>query len=411
MGFPPLWHVRQKLKSNPLEDPSGALDAGLSRAGFDELCAGKRRVAVGVGSRKIDGLQGLVSSVVARLRKAGCEPFVVPAMGSHGGARPEGQLEVLRALGITEESISAPIDASMETVLLGRCGGADVYTSRTAFTADAIVILNRVSPHTLYSGEVQSGLLKMLVVGLGKREGARSLHGLGDEGGRLIAGMANVVLEKTMVMLGIAVVEDGRKRISRLEVMMPDEIGPKEPFLLGEAISLYPRIPLERADILIVDEMGKDISGIGMDPLVTGRGKETAGENSRFRADRLVVLRLSGASGGNATGIGHADVTTEGLVGAIDREVTYRNVMTTGLLHRARVPLVARTEMDAVSIALESLGGVPVQEVRLVRIANTGKLEGFEVSGPVAEELRSMQDIEVGDTPRDMEFDDAGNML
>jgi hypothetical protein len=334
-------------------------------------------------------------------------------MGSHGGATAGGQSAVLDRLGINEETVGAPVEPSTEAVSLGTTpGGAEAFTARSALQADAIVVVNRVAPHTAYSGPVQSGALKMLAAGLGKRDGARSLHKHGFEAAHLIGEMADLVIAKAPAVLGVALVEDGEKKLSRVEVLRGTEFRQREPELLEVAMSMYPRIPLESADILIVDEMGKDISGIGMDPLVTGRGKRPAGDEPvKFSAGRLVVLGLTPGSGGNATGIGHADVTTRRLCDAIDHEATRRNVITSGALYRARIPVVAGNDREAVAMALESLRERPLEEVTVVRIKNTRELGEFQASASLRPVLAGVPGVELGQEDSGMEFDRTGRIL
>ena len=412
MRFPRMVRVRQQLASESLEDLPAALEQALGEAGFERLFAPGQSVAVGVGSRNINRLVELVAGLVGKLKGSGCTPFIVPAMGSHGGATAEGQVRVLAGLGVTGESVGAPVISSMDTVSLGVThGGTEVFMDRVAMESDAIILANRVAPHTGYSGSVQSGLCKMLAVGLGKRDGAVSLHRHGFGAAHLIGEMADLVLEKVPVVMGVALIEDGEKRLSRIEALAPEEIRIREPELLQAAISLYPRIPLESADLLIVDEIGKDISGIGMDPLVTGRGKDTdPEEDATFSAGRIVALKLTEGSGGNATGIGHADVTTRRLVDSINREVTRQNVQTSGALDRARIPRVAGSDMEAVEMALESLEESSPDTVRVVRIKNTRELAELQVSSALVLELKGREGVEAGEE-RDMEFDSDGSIL
>jgi len=272
-------------------------------------------------------------------------------------------------------------------------------------------LLNKVAPHTGYSGPIQSGVAKMIVVGLGKSDGALSLHRHGFSAGSLISDMAALAIEKVPVLLAVAFLEDGTGRLSHVEVIERDNIMRREPALLKMALSMWPRIPVASADVLIVDEMGKDFSGIGMDPLVTGRGKELPpGENPAFTTRRLIALRLSPGSRGNAAGVGHADIITENLFGRIDFHVTYRNVITSGAPYRARIPLVALTDKEAVSLAIESLGGMPPGDLRVVRIKNTRWLEEMQVSAALAGELDGLEGIELGSDEREMSFDSAGNL-
>jgi hypothetical protein len=404
--------VRQALASDALEDLPAGLERALEKAGFERLFMPGQSVAVAVGSRNIDRLDELVTELVRKLKELSCAPFIVPAMGSHGGATGDGQAGVLAGLGVTQESTGAPVVSSMDAVCLGVTpGGNEVFADRSAMESDAILLVNRIAPHTGYSGSVQSGLCKMMAVGLGKRDGAASLHRHGFGAAYLIGEMADVVLREAPVSAGVALVEDGYKKLSLIEALAPEEIRVREPELLRTAISLCPGIPLESADLLIVDEIGKDISGIGMDPLVTGRGKSPdLEEGLKFSAARLVALSLTGGSGGNATGIGHADVTTKRLVASIDHEATYRNVLTSGALHRARIPLVAGSDREAVEMAIESLGRCSADDLRVVRIKNTRTLGELRVSSALVPELKGREGIEIGDE-MDMDFDSGGRII
>lgn len=405
-------HVRQRLESAPLGDPGEALAEGLARIGAGGLPRPGSRVAVAVGSRGIDGIVTVIASLVQRLKGMGAVPFIIPSMGSHGGATVRGQEMVLRSLGVTEESVGAPVISSMETVSLGVTpGGAEAFMDKSAMDAGAAVVVNRVAPHTGYGGPVQSGVLKMLAVGLGKRDGARSLHRHGFGAPQLIGEMADLALRSLRKVIAVALVEDGRRELSRLEVLGPEEIVAREPQLLDLAMSMSPGIPVGRIDLLVVDEMGKEISGTGMDPGVTGRGKETAERGAGFYSRRIVVLGLTEGSRGNATGVGNADIITEGLYRSIDREVTHENVMTSGELERARVPVAAATDRDAVDLALRSLGNPDSETVRVVRIKNTRELEELLVSKAVAREMEGREGVLVSGKEEAMEFDGSGKIL
>jgi len=412
MDFPEMTTIRQALTSSPLPDPARALDEAFEGASVESVFNGSR-VAVAVGSRKIDRLPELVHRIVELLRGSGCEPFIVQAMGSHGGASVAGQLTIMGRLGVTEQSAGAPIDPSLETVSLGTTAGwAEAFMARAALEADGIFLLNRVAPHTGFSGPLQSGVAKMLAVGLGKADGARALHHHGFEAGHLIGELAGLVLEKAPPVLALALVEDARKELSHLEVLRGEEILAREPELLNKAIAMWPRLPVPEADVLVVEEMGKDISGIGMDPLVTGRGKDLpGGQRQSFHARRLVVLRLSQGSGGNATGVGHADITTRAVVEATDVGVTYRNVLTSGALHRARVPLVAGSDREALEMALSSLGHTPPDQARIVWIRNTARLGELKVSSPLVPGVEALEGISVESDAQAIQFDADGNII
>jgi len=402
--------IRQQLASSPLPDGERALTEGVAGAGLGLFPPGGR-IGIAVGSRNIDRIADLATSLVRELCGLGFEPFIIPAMGSHGGATEQGQLDVLARLGVTEESVGAPIEPSIEVAPLGRTpGGAEAFTARAALEADGLVVINRVAPHTGFSGPVQSGVVKMIAVGLGKAEGARALHLNGFGAGHLIREIATEALEALPPVVAVVLVEDGEKKLSLLEVMPAEEALEREPRLLGHAVSMWPRIPVARVDLLIVDEMGKDISGTGMDPLVTGRGKAFS-EAESFHAERLVVLRLTEASGGNATGIGHADITTRRLADAVDRAVTYKNVLTSGALYRARIPIVADTDREAVEMAIASLGKVKPETLRVAHIKSTRELGEFEVSAVLLAVLRGREGVFVEAADRPLFFDEDGAIV
>lgn len=410
MEFPRMVDIIQEIETSPLPDPVDEIRRGLERDVFSGFLTPGQRVAIAVGSRNITGLEKIVSFIAGWVKESGASPCVVPAMGSHGGAAAEGQALVLESLGITGEKTGAQVVSLPDVECLGETpGGAVVYVDRFALEADALVLVNRVAPHTGYSGPVQSGLQKMIAAGLGKWEGARSLHRHGFESAHLISEMADLALARLPKVMGVALVEDGRKEISDVEVLLGEEIREREPELLARAIDNFPCIPVEDADILIVDEIGKDISGAGMDPMVTGRGKLFAeGEAPRFSTRRIVVLGLSPGSLGNANGIGHADITTESLFRSTDWEVTYRNAVTSGQLYRVKIPIIAQNARMAVTLAMESLGGVEPRDARLVRIRNTRELHSMQISTAIERELEPNPMISVLPGGRELSFDSSG---
>lgn len=413
VDYPRMVDIVQETETSPVADPIAEIERGLQREPLSGIFAPGSNVAIAVGSRKIPGIGKLVSFLTEKVKASGGSPSIVPAMGSHGGATAEGQARVLESLGITGRAVGAPVVSNPDIVCLGETkGGATVYIDRFALEADALVLINRVAPHTGYSGPVQSGLQKMIAAGLGKWEGARSLHSHGFESGHLIAEMADLALSKLPRVAGIALVEDGRKEISEIEVLDGGEIKDREPELLAVAIDRLPRIPVDNVDILIVDEIGKDISGAGMDPMVTGRGKIFGeGEAPRFSTRRIVVLGLTEGSLGNANGIGHADITTEKLFRSTDWEVTYRNAITSGQLYRVKIPVIAQNARLALALALESLGGMDPLMSRIVRIRNTRELSSMRVSTAVERELGSNPKISVLPGGREWSFDKNGELL
>jgi len=381
--------VRQRFTPTvPVGDVGAALCTAASGSpGFAALRPGDR-IAVAVGSRGIDRLADVVAAVVVELRARGAEPFVVPAMGSHGAGSPEGQEEVLASYGITCAAVGAPVRSQSETVALGRLtDGTVIECDRLAREADGIVVVNRVKPHTSFSGVVESGLTKMLVLGLGKGQGARALHRRGFEAlaDRLVEA-APVALAHAPVLVGVALVEDARHRLVDVTVVEPDRWLEQEKELLVRARALMPRLPLKELDVLVVGRMGKDISGAGMDPHIINRSGSPAFVPAPWpRVARLAVLDLTDASHGNATGLGVADVTSRRLVGKIDFSATYANALTAGVLAAARVPLVARNDREAVAVAVASSGRDG--EMRLAYLESTLAADEIWVSTACLEQL------------------------
>jgi hypothetical protein len=379
-------------------DPERATEEALARLDLDARVAGGR-IAVTAGSRGIRDVVPVLRAAVRYLRRLRAEPVVVAAMGSHGGGTAEGQRRVLEHLGITESSVGAPISTSMDAVAVGRTpGGLVAYCDRVAASCDGILVVNRVKPHTAFDGPFGSGLMKMLAVGLGKIEGASQIHRQGPARiAESIAAIAGVYLERGMVVAGLAIVENSYDETAMIEAVLPERLVERELALFGEARALVPRLPVDELDVLIVDEMGKIYAGTGMDTNVIGR-RRIAGmpEPQTPRVGCLVVLRLSPHSEGNAQGIGLADLTTQRLVDAIDRHVTYTNTITSTFLSRGAIPVTLPSDREAIAVALDTVGLADPQTVRMMRIPNTLHLERVLVSDAVAEALRGVPGIEIG---------------
>lgn len=374
-------------------------------------------MAVGVGSRGITNIGAIVRAVLDVLRAAGAKPFIFPAMGSHGGATPEGQTEVLASYGITESSTGAPIRASMEVREIGiaECG-ACVFGSVAALEADHIVLINRIKPHTDFFGSLGSGLVKMSVIGLGKKIGAESMHGaasrLGHE--RVIRDMARVALSKTRILCGVAILEDQRHETNAIEVIPANEIESREGPLLEQARELMPRLPFEEIDLLIVDRIGKNISGAGLDPNVVGRGVNgylsslaREGRSAPF-IRRIFVRDLTPETHGNAIGIGMADITTTRLAKSIDLNITYTNALTALTPQSAKIPIYFETDRECVERALISLAIEDTSAARVVRISDTLNLATMEISQSLAPEIRG--DLVVESAFETMRFNADGNL-
>jgi hypothetical protein len=374
-------------------------------------------VAVGAGSRGISNIAEIVRATLDILRRAGANPFIFPAMGSHGGATPEGQTEVLASYGITESAMGAPIRASMEAREIGiaECG-ARVFGSVPALEADHIILVNRIKPHTDFFGSLGSGLVKMSVIGLGKKVGAQSMHRaasrLGHE--RVIRGMARVALTKAPVLCGVAILEDQRHQTAAIEVIPAKEIEAREGPLLDRARELMPRLPFEEIDLLIVDRIGKNISGAGLDPNVIGRGVNgylsslaREGRSAPF-IRRIFVRELTPETHGNGIGIGMADITTTRLVNAIDLPITYTNALTALTPQGAKIPIYFETDRECIERSLASLAIEDTSAARVVRISDTLNLQTMEISQSLGGELHDGLIIE--SAFEGMRFDSSGNL-
>ena len=377
-----------------------ALAAAWERKHLAAQVNGKR-VAIGIGSRGVAGIVEIARSLVRLVQASGGSPFIVPAMGSHGGATAAGQLEVLAGLGVTQESMGCPLHATMDVEVLGTTEqGWPLHLDRNVAEADALIIANRIKVHTDFHGPHESGLLKMLAIGLGKERGASWIHSHGIPGLRDIMPQIGAgLLQRVPLVAGVATVEDGYHRPVELEVFDADELIAGEQYACCNAhANLMPRLPVDDIDLLIIDRMGKDISGAGMDTNIIGRLlMEGEAEPASPRVKAIVVLDLTPASHGNATGIGLADFMTRRLYDEqIDLPLTTLNVFTSGGLLRGRLPLVYENDEQTIDMALRHVfRSCPAEraQARVVRIDNTLDLETVQVSASLLEELRDAPDL------------------
>jgi hypothetical protein len=384
VAVPALRQVTFAWPTPVVADVGAAVRTALERCALPRITPGMR-VAVGVGSRGIHRLPVIVRAAIEALRGGGAEPFIIPAMGSHGGATGEGQRAVLADLGVTEASAGCPILASMDTIALGDVEDVVARMDRHAYEADATVVINRVKPHTSFAGPIQSGLAKMCAIGLGKQPMAEAIHARGPAGLRgLIPPVARRIIERGRVLGGLAILENAAHQTAEIHGLTGDEIGgPPETALLARAQALLPRIPFERMDVLIVDEMGKNISGTGMDTNTIGRvfipGVADPGHP---QANVIVALDLTAETGGNANGIGLADIVTERLLAKVDWEAVRMNALTSGLLGlwRVKIPWVAVDDDQAIQLALRMCGRPDSLGARVARIRNTLSLSEMAIS-------------------------------
>jgi hypothetical protein len=386
--LPEMIPVKQHFPDRSVADIPAQISDQLAR--FAPAIRPESRIAITAGSRGMDRISIILRSVVRWIKQQGGRPFVVPAMGSHGGATAEGQTAMLAGLGITEESVEAPIFSSMEVTEIGRYEDMPVCLDRHAAAADGIIVVNRIKPHTSLHGEIESGLMKMMAIGLGKAVQAQRIHSLGLGGLRTyIAPLARHIINSGKIIAGLGLVENSCDRVMQIEALSPQEIEDGEKKLLVLAKAALPRLPVNDLDVLVVEEMGKNISGTGMDTNIIGRLRipgEPEPETPRIR--RIVVLDLTLESHGNALGIGLADITTRALFAKIDFAATYANVLTTTFVERGKIPLLAKDEQEAVAWALETCGVRDIAQARVIRIKNTLTLQDVWVSPAVWQEIQ-----------------------
>ena len=407
MHFPPLYRIQQRFNVSSIDDVSQTVRNEFARFTPPTRVRSGQSVAVGVGSRGTHDLKILVKTVVECLRAMQLKPYIIPAMGSHGGATAEGQAQVLAELGITEESVKAPIVSNMDVVSLAHIeSGAKVFFAKDALAADHIVVINRVKPHTVFRADVESGLCKILAVGCGRQKGAANMHKY--DLGNTIVPAARLIMQKASVLCGLGVTENAVGGTHSIKLVGPEEFAELDREFLKIAWTLLPKLPVDDLDILLVDEMGKNVSGAGMDPNVIGFWRREGGPRKPdFRI--LIVLDLTPHSHGNATGIGMADLTTRRVIDQIDWKATYMNVFTSGVLRSARMPIPLENDRAAVEAALAR---VPVPgKARLARIVNTGDLATFWASQAILPELRAHANITVDNQPLELCFNKDGRLI
>jgi hypothetical protein len=405
-SFPDLYRVDQIFPDTGIKDICGEVRRLFE--GFDLRRRARvgQSVAVCVASRGTHDLKDLVMTTVMYLKESGLQPFITPAMGSHGAATGEGQAMVLRGLGITEAFTGVPIRATMEVTSLGKvAAGPEIFTAVDALEADQIVVINRVKPHTGFHSDVESGLCKILAVGLGRQKGAANMHKY--DLARCIVPAARLILEKTSVLFGLAVTENALGGTHSVRLAGPEEFVSTDRELLKEARELLPRLPVECLDVLIVEKIGKNVSGAGMDPNVVGFWRRGGGERKPdYRV--LVVLDLTPESHGNALGIGLADVTTRRFTEKIDWDATYKNALSSKRFTGVRLPMVRENDALALEAALGPV--VDPLKARVGRIVSTSDLKTFWVSEPVLSQLIDKPNLVIYRDPLRLTFDDQGRL-
>jgi hypothetical protein len=373
------------------------------------------RVAITAGSRGIADIAEILGAIVEFIKSLEADPFLFPAMGSHGGATAEGQVAMLAQLGVTEASVNAPIVSSMETEEIGLTeDNVPVFMDKNALAADHIVVVNRIKSHTKFKAPIESGLMKMMAIGMGKLKGAELYHkaAVPYTFFKIITDAARVVLAKAPVICAVGILENAYGQTAIIKASKPAEIENKEQDLLRLSKKMMAKLPFNDIDLLIIDEMGKDISGVGIDPNITGRNRDLLGVFPHpAQVKRLFVCDLTDKSKGNATGIGLADVTTKRLVDKIDYAATYKNCITGISPEKAAVPMHFGNDRDAIEVALGCVGLVPTAKSKIVRIKNTLRLDILEVSEAYAETLQQRPDLEIMVGPYPMAFNGENNLV
>lgn len=411
--MPRMVRVRQIFpREENSVDVLAAMEAMFSGPGFKRLAPGSR-IAVAVGSRGIVDVDKIVGGCIRGLIGLGFDPFIVPAMGSHGGATAEGQIQILKGHGITPETMGVPIRSSMEVDKIGELeDGLPVYMDRQALRSDGLIVINRIKPHTGFRGDYESGLLKMLTIGLGKHLGATTYHNYGlDAYSRALPRLGGIVMNATPFIGGIAVTENSYHQIVDLRFVRKDELLDREKQLLLRAKKLMPRIMFDPVNVLIVNDFGKEISGPGMDPNITGRPVSPYVEIDDAPAiDKIAVLNLTPASEGNAVGIGAADVTTKRFVDSMDLGSTYANSIASTFLNSAKIPVYMNNDFEAIQVALKTCTGVRHPHSRIIWIKDTLHLDEIYVSEIFLPEVQNNPNlVRLGD-PEPMRFDGNGNL-
>ena len=411
--YPPMFRVRQTFEGPTVDDIPGTVEAELKRLDLGRTIKAGQSVAVTAGSRGIANIHTIVKAIVQHLQRLGAKSFVVPAMGSHGGGTVEGQRGILAGYGITEEFLGCPIRATMETVVVCQTPeGFPVHFDRFAYEADHVIVCGRIKPHTNFVGDIESGLMKMMLIGLGKHNGAKIYHRAiqNYSFGQIVRRVANTVIEKCRVAAGVGIVENGYDQTAKIAAVGPQEIEAREKELLVQAKKWLPRLPFETVDVLIVEEIGKNISGAGMDTNVIGRKglQLPPGEHEVPLVRRIIVRGLTEVTHGNACGFGIAEFALSRAVRQMDREITAINCLTGGHPEGARIPIHYETDREALDGALCTIGLTEPPDARIVWIQNTLDLVEVECSAAYLNEARTRSDLEILTEPRALPLDASG---
>jgi Lactate racemase N-terminal domain len=410
--LPRMVPVKVRFDETHIEDIAGAVVAELRKPAIHAKVKPGMSIAVGCGSRGVANIADAAKAVVGELKALGAKPFIFPAMGSHGAATAAGQRAVLEGYGITEAYVGCPLRATMETAELGRLeDGTPVFMDQYAAAADGVVLINRIKPHTDFRAPIESGIVKMMTIGMGKINGATTYHFHGMFSfGEVLPKAARFIMAHKPFLFGLGLVENAHDDTAIIEAIPAETLFERETDLQAKAKAMMGRLLFEDIDVLVIDEMGKNISGAGCDPNVTGRCSRNTTHWDGPKIKRIAVLDLTEETHGNATGVGFADVITMKIWKKLDVGATYANVITSAYLDGGAIPIMMNTEEDAIKLAVKTAIRVKPAEARIVRIKNTLELSRILVSEPMLEEVKRHPQMEVAGAPAQLRFDADGNL-
>ena len=410
--IPKMMKIKQIYDPSKIEDIPAWIAQQMADNLKDKNAFKGKRICITAGSRGIPHLDVIIKTIVVKLKEWGAEPFVIPAMGSHGGATAEGQKELIAGYGITEEAMGVPIRATMDVVQIGvLADGTPVYCDKIAYESDGIVALNKVKPHTDFRGKHESGMVKMLTIGLANHKGASMFHMMGfPTFAERIPQVYDVFLEKAPLCFGVGIVQNAYDEISDIEVMEKELIKIKDAELLVKAKSKIAKFKMPSIDVLVIDEIGKNISGNGHDPNITGRSN-SAGFEDIIDIKKMFVRGLSEETHHNGCGLSATDITTRRCLNSVDFETTWINVFTATMLNGGKIPVYMENDRDALLAAIRTCNGIDFNKARVVRIKDTLSMEYIEVSQSYYDEIKACSEIEILSEPEDMRFDSQGFMI
>jgi hypothetical protein len=414
-NYPRIFRVRQTFESQIVADIPATIEAELRSLNLAAKVKPGQSVAITGGSRGINNIAIILKAVVDHAKSLGLQPFIVPAMGSHGGGTAQGQLGVLEGYGITEATMGCPIRATMETVVVCEAAeGFPVHFDKHAYGADHVIVVNRIKPHTMFVGDVESGLMKMMLIGLGKHNGAKVYHRVirNYSFGQIVRSVAREVLSRCRILAGVGIVENGYDQTAKIKAVGAHEFEDREKELLTTAKAWLPRLPFPEAHILLIDEIGKNISGSGMDTNIVGRKfNDHEARPDEFPKIKIIALRgLTPETHGNASGIGISELVRQRLIDQMNQEITNINCETAGHVTAAMIPIAKQTDREIIDLALTCIGMVEPPQAKLMWIPNTLHLSELECSEAYYNQARELPNLTILEEARSLPFDAAGNL-